>query len=37
MHHLSQNGTDQFIMGSFTDTPRGDFKVLISTLIVDLD
>ena len=37
MHHLSQNGTAQFIKGSSTSAPRDDFEVRIYTLTEELD
>ena len=37
MHNMSQNGTDQFIKGSLTNSLRDDFEVRISTLTEGLD
>ena len=37
MHNMSQNGTDQFIKGSLTNSLRDDFEVRLSTLTAGLD
>ena len=37
MHNMSQNGTDQFIKGSLTNSLRDDFEVRLSTLTEGLD
>ena len=37
INHLAKNGTAQFIKGSFTNLPRNDFKVRISTFTGELD